>query len=184
MVQIRLIPQKAAFNVKNNANPTHLVSRESNKLMNATHFYLESPGASLSDMVSSSKKDYVHHNYSTVPSRYASKPTAKTTHSLIECEEMIPPIQKIKKEIYRVDPRVNHRKDWNDKSISHVSFGDSSVNDWTTVSQKTLVDHPTQGKRVQSLYETLEKTKSTVLDNPDLVLGPLQTVHQAGKLYD
>ena len=101
----------------------------------------------------------------------ASREVSVLTPSLPNLEQYIP------------KPRVNERKSWEAdetaKAISHISFGNSG-NDWKSVSKQSLVAHPPQPKPEETEYESLERKRSTVLDNPDLVLDPIQTVNQAG----
>ncbi|KAJ3258399.1 hypothetical protein HK103_003687 [Boothiomyces macroporosus] len=82
-----------------------------------------------------------------------------------------------------IKTRLDERPQWSKisastKSTSHISLGNDS-NDWQSISQKTLLSHPVGTKNEPSDYELLEKTKSSVLDNPDLVLDPIQTLHQS-----
>lgn len=46
-----------------------------------------------------------------------------------------------------------------------------------------MKNHPFSPKGPPSEYETLEKKKSTVLDNPDVELDPMQSVQRSGNLY-
>ncbi|KAJ3372780.1 hypothetical protein HDU91_002140 [Kappamyces sp. JEL0680] len=172
---------KAEFPAKKTL-PNLLVSRDAAIANSKTHIYMESPGAPRS-LVSSTKQDYVRHECTMAPSRYAARPTAKNGYPLIQCEEMAAPLpRRANKPVFVPKPRLNERKPWNGdestKVISHISFG-NSANDWKSVSQHSLVAHAAQAKPPQSEYESLEKTKSTVLDNPDLVLDRIQSVHQA-----
>ena len=67
------------------------------------------------------------------------------------------------------------------KYQSHISLG-NDPNDWESVSKNTLIKHSEKDKKSLSEYEMLEKSKSTVLDNPDLLIEPLRSVHQEGNL--
>jgi hypothetical protein len=64
------------------------------------------------------------------------------------------------------------------KPICSISLGNDS-NDWVSVTKSSMIEHPMENKREMTEYEVLEKKKSTVLDNPDLKLGPMQSVHKA-----
>jgi hypothetical protein len=93
----------------------------------------------------------------------------------------------LKRTPYTPKPRLDERKPWKKtnsttRSIANISLGNDS-NDWKSVSNTAMVPHPIQPRPTQSEYETLEKTRSTVLDNPDLQLDPMMTVKQAGMYF-
>ncbi|KAJ3273797.1 hypothetical protein HDV01_003924 [Terramyces sp. JEL0728] len=153
--------------------------------MNSTHFSMEF-GEPAKYSKSSIKTDYVKYDLNNiiVPSRYGSNPVKEGKFPLIRCEEMGEPLRLAKrKPAVTIKTRLDERAsslgtDPSTKSISHISFG-NDTNDWKSISQKTLLPHEDTQKKEHSEYELLEKTKSTVLDNPDLELDPMETVHQA-----
>lgn len=159
------------------------VARLLTKSMTGTHFSLESPGCK-DTMKSSTKLDYVKHQYNVyfinevVPTRYPKKPGTENQYPLLQFEEQQ---KETKKKIFIPKRRLDERKnvDSSAKSLTSVSLGNDQ-NDWASVSKVSLVSHPNQPRPAQSDYEALEKSRSTVLDNPDLVLDPMQSVQQSG----
>ncbi|KAJ3322736.1 hypothetical protein HDV06_002787 [Boothiomyces sp. JEL0866] len=153
--------------------------------MNSTHFSMEI-GKPPKDSKSSIKTDYIKYDLKNIhiPSRYGANPVGEGKFPLLSCEEMGEPLRLAnKKPIVTIKTRLDERPSWkrvnsSTKSISHISLGNDQ-NDWQSISQKTLLPHEYTLKNEHSEYELLEKTKSTVLDNPDLVLDPIQTVHQS-----
>jgi hypothetical protein len=143
--------------------------------MKGCHFVLESPGAT-NVMQSSTKRDFIRHQYSTVPERYHKTVTEKR-YSLTDFEggDLLP--RKVKEKIVHLDERFSVVPS-TARYMANVSLG-NDTNDWKSVSCSDMVSHPSQPNRQQTEYETLEKKKSSVLDNPDLVLDPIMTVNQA-----
>lgn len=77
---------------------------------------------------------------------------------------------------YRVKP--TSKSNPSKKPSCSISLGNDS-NDWFSVTKTTMVEHQMESKREMTEYELLERNKSSVLDNPDLKLGPMQSVHKA-----
>ncbi|KAI8927447.1 hypothetical protein BC831DRAFT_452397 [Entophlyctis helioformis] len=63
------------------------------------------------------------------------------------------------------------------KSLTHFSLGNDAQT-WESVTQSAMRHHPLLPKPPPSEYERLEKKRSTVLDNPDLELEPMQSMQR------
>lgn len=63
------------------------------------------------------------------------------------------------------------------KPAVSVVFG-NDANDWKSVTCLSQNAHPLPPKKEKCDYELLEKAPSTVMDNPDLVLESIQSVHR------
>ncbi|KAI8895174.1 hypothetical protein BC833DRAFT_602184 [Globomyces pollinis-pini] len=132
---------------------------------------------------SSTKRDYGYHTYNNVATRYQHTPRFKG-YSLLHLEDpaIDSNLKHHTKKPFVLGNRLDEREKWKkltkkNHSMASISFGDDS-NDWKSVTENALVPHQTILHRQQCEYETLEKTPSSVLDNPDLKLSPIQTVHQ------
>jgi hypothetical protein len=154
-------------------------SRMLEKAMTGSHFVLEHHGSDSSIMKSSTKKDFIRHNYNIIPQRHRNQVNDRN-YCLTDFEggELIPRSkQKFVPKERLNECKYNTSTSSTTRAIANVSLGNDR-NDWKSVSSSDMIGHPLQAGREQTEYEALEKKRSTVIDYPDLELEPMITVQQ------
>eukprot|EP00842_Homolaphlyctis_polyrhiza_P002598 jgi/Hompol1/3339/HPOL_001578-RA len=167
-------------------------SRELSKYTRQSHFSLEGhddPGTPLSltkkdycgkDPKSASREDYreflkTYHMYPPV-FRDETQLRIQRGEDPVERKPRIVPQSRFERKLMIDSGRAS-------KGVTHFSLGDDSA-PWETLTRSAMKPHKLTAKPPPSEYETLERSKSTVLDYPDLELEPMQSVQKRGKLKD
>nr|KAJ3422737.1 hypothetical protein HK105_006607 [Polyrhizophydium stewartii] len=165
-------------------------NKESSKYMRESHFSLEAheePGAPMS----LTKKDYCgkdpkaaqRANYRAVSEGHSTYPPIFRDENelVMHRGKEMPHTRQRPAPVGRFERKPMIDSSAASKSTTHFSLGDD-ITVWESVTSAAMKRHSLTSKPPPSEYESLEKSKSTVLDNPDLVLEPMQSVQRREQL--
>ncbi|EGF79934.1 expressed protein [Batrachochytrium dendrobatidis JAM81] len=170
-----------------------LHNRELMQYTRASHFVLES-GDGLGKPCSVTKRDYCQSDFSAVDKpKYNSGSGDHKSYPPIFRDENELVMSRSKGTLDNQDKNtLNDRferpsmmdSQATKKGVTHISFGNEPTI-WKSVTATAMKKHPLGEKSSLSEYESLEKSRSTILDNPDLKLDPMQSIQrQDFKLND